>query len=109
MYKIEGKKFRATENITGSELVKLIKQDLRDNLPKEYKVLAHKEEYAGGWSIHFTIKNTGTDKYSTAGADDAYLLEKKVKTIVEAYNFDDGDSMSDYYHVRFYAHIKIEK
>ena len=113
-YHTEGSKFRATENIGGSELVKLIKQDLREQLPNEYKVLARKEVYAGGWSIHFTIKNTGIDKYIYTGLNSEMSPEYKklhdqVYDIIKSYNFDDGDIMTDYAHVRFYSHIKIEK
>lgn len=110
MYHTIGSKYEATKDITGSELVKLIKDDIRTQLPKTYKVLAQKELYAGGWSIHFQIKNTGIDKYgSPEDREAAKTLEKKVHDIVESYNFDDGDTMSDYYHVRFYHHIRVEK
>lgn len=110
MYHTEGSKFRQTENIQGSDLVTLIKKELREKLPKAYKVLARKELYAGGWSIHFTIKNTGIDHYVGGYASNSYKeLEKQVADIIEQYNFDDSDVMSDYGHVRFYKHIRIEK
>lgn len=110
MYDTEGSKYRETKDINGSELVTLIKKDIREQLPKEYKVLARKELYAGGWSIHFTIKNTGIDKYVADKETTAHKeLHEQVRDIVQSYNFDDSDPMSDYYHVRFYSHIKIEK
>jgi hypothetical protein len=106
----EGSKYQETKDIWGSELVKIIKQDLRDNLPKKYKVLASKEEYAGGWSIHVTIKKTGIEKYvNNKRAAEYNELEKKVSDIVEAYNYDNSDIMSDYFSTKFYSHIRIEK
>ena len=109
-HEFEGSKYQETKDIYGSELVKIIKKDLKEQLPKEYKVLAHKETYAGGWSIHFTIKNTGIEKY--AGADytpDWKALNDKVSDIVEAYNFDNSDIMTDYFSTKFYKHVKVEK
>lgn len=110
-YEFEGSKYQETKDIYGSELVKIIKADLKAQLPKEYKVLARKEVYAGGWSIHFTIKNTGISKYPYEGTDytpEWKALNETVSNIVEQYNFDDSDSTSDYFHVKFYKHIKIE-
>lgn len=110
MYHTIGSKYEETKGIDGSELVKLIKADIKKQLRPEYKVLAQKQEYSGGWSIHFQIKNTGIDKYgSPEEREVAKKLEKKVSDIVQSYNFDDGDTMSDYFHVRFYSHIRIEK
>lgn len=108
--RVEGSKYQETKDIYGSELVKIIKNDIKSQLPKEYKVLAHKELYAGGWSIHFTIKNTGIEKYVDNEETVAHKeLIEKVSNIVEEYNFDDSDIMSDYFSVKFYKHVKVEK
>lgn len=106
----EGDKYQATKDIYGSPLVKIIKDDLKAQLPKSYKVLARKEVYAGGWSIHFTIKNTGIDNYVDHKETVAHEeLQTKVRDIVEAYNFDNSDITSDYFSTKFYSHIKVEK
>lgn len=34
-------------------------------------------------------------------------VSKDIREIVSAYNFDDSDSMSDYFHVNFYSHLSI--
>lgn len=108
--KFEGGKYQATKDIYGSELVKIIKQDLKEQLPKTYKVLARKELYAGGWAIHFTIKKTGVERYVNHEESPEHKeLSKKVADIIEAYNFDNSDIMSDYFSVKFYKHIRIEK
>lgn len=120
MERTEGSKYQATKDIYGSELVTMIKKDIREQLPKTYKVLARKELYAGGWSIHFTIKNTGINKYyipkSKYGepepeqmSPEYKKLYEQVRRIVEAYNYDSSDMMSDYFSVKFYSHIKVEK
>jgi hypothetical protein len=36
---------------------------------------------------------------------EATALLKKVEALVAAYNFDGSDSMTDYFHVNFYAHV----
>lgn len=106
----EGTKYLETKDIYGSELVKIIKADIKSQLPKAYKVLARKETYAGGWSIHFTIKNTGIERYNGADYSPEWKeLEQKVDDIVEQYNFDNSDITSDYFSVKFYKHIRIEK
>lgn len=114
MYHTIGAKYEETKDIHGSDLVLLIKKALREQLPKTYKVLARKETYAGGWSIHFTVKNTGIDYYKRTEfgsyeTQEHKDLVAKVQKIVDQYNFDDSDIMTDYGHVRFYSHIKVEK
>jgi hypothetical protein len=32
----------------------------------------------------------------------------EIKKIIESYDFDDSDSMTDYFHSRFYSHIYID-
>ena len=106
----EGSKYQETKDIYGSPLVKMIKDDIKSQLPKEYKVLARKETYAGGWSIHFTIKNTGIEKYAGADYTEEWkALYAQVHEIIESYNYDSSDMMSDYFSVKFYSDIRIEK
>jgi hypothetical protein len=114
MYHTIGNKYEETKGLENSELVKLIKKDLRDQLPKEYKIYAQKEEYAGGWAIHIQLKNTGIDRYDRTSygsyeSSPYRILAKKVQGIVDAYNFNDSDSREDYHHVRFYSHVRVEK
>lgn len=108
-HEFEGTKYLETKDIYGSELVKIIKADIKSQLPKAYKVLARKELYAGGWSIHFTIKNTGIHKYDDTDVTPEWKeLYDKVYDIVEQYNFDNSDITSDYFSTKFYSHIMVE-
>lgn len=49
-------------------------------------------------------KTNAPELYNTEGE----ALLKRVKEIVRAYNFDDSDSMSDYYHVNFSQKIEFD-
>ncbi len=109
MYHTIGSKYEETKHIDDSELVKLIKADIKSQLPPEYKVLAQKKLYAGGWSIHFQIKNTGMWNAISGDRYAVKELKRKVQDIVDTYNFNDSDTMSDYHHVRFYSYVRVEK
>lgn len=104
----EGSKYQETKDIWGSDLVKIIKADVKEAFP-QYKVLCSKELYAGGWTIHTTLKGTGMEKYVAGKQTDEYKeLHKNVEAIVDQYNYDDSDSMSDYYSVKFHSSVRIE-
>lgn len=40
-------------------------------------------------------------------AEAATILER-VEQMLQSYNFDDSDSMTDYFHVNFYGHVKFD-
>jgi hypothetical protein len=40
---------------------------------------------------------------------DGYSLFKRVCQIINHFNFDESDSMTDYFHVNFYLHLEIGK
>lgn len=39
---------------------------------------------------------------------EADALLKKIEQMLSSYNFDDSDSMTDYFHVNFYGHVKFD-
>ncbi len=40
--------------------------------------------------------------------DEGAVVLKRLKEIVEQYNFDDSDSMIDYFHVNYYSHVGVD-
>lgn len=41
--------------------------------------------------------------------DDIKKLGRKVTSLLDDFNFDDSDTMTDYFHVKFYTHVNTEK
>jgi hypothetical protein len=62
--------------------------------------------------VRFRVENPEWDHAKTNAptlyTTDGEALLKRVKEIVQAYNFDDSDSMSDYYHVNFWQKIEFD-
>jgi hypothetical protein len=106
-YHTIGSKYEETAELDIKEVAKLIRADLKKAYPA-YKFSVRIERYANGQAIDLVAKNTGINRRSTVGADEHMLLVRAFKGITNQYNFDDSDSMSDYHHVRFYCHPRIE-
>lgn len=103
-YKFTGSKYQETKDLDVAEIAKLIRTDLKQAF-SEYKFSVRIERFSMGQSINVIIKETDiNDRFS----DQAEELVKEVKEIIEQYNFDDSDMLSDYSHVRFYSHVRIE-
>lgn len=126
----EGIKYAEVENLTLSEIAKLIRQDLKKELPG-CKFSVQSKLYSGGGSIDVYLmrapQNIYSNEYEQAKAIDDWeqirQLRKedkeytdfgknilaKAKSIWDSYNFDDSDSMIDYFHVNYYGGINIGK
>lgn len=105
MYHTIGNKYEATKGMGIVELAKLIRKDLKEAFP-QYKCNVQVEKYSMGQSLHIQVHNTGIkDRFSEEGKE----LTNKVRAVAEAYNYDDSDIMTDYFHVRFYCNdVRIE-
>lgn len=132
--KFEGSKYN--RNLSTTEIAKLIRQDIKDaqkrgTLPKTLKVSVRSEYYSGGSSIdaYITALPEGvaihTPEYIQATdnlknpvpydfhpkpavyteAVQSYL--DILNLVVNSYNMDNSDSMTDYFHVKFYGHVGI--
>lgn len=73
------------------------------------------KRFAGGSSITVLIRRiSGFDTVTNPEGirprirADVQEIRDKVLALLNAYNFDHSDVMSDYYHVRFFAHVDIE-
>lgn len=125
-----GNKYAATSNLSTTEIAGLIRADIkaaqaRGALPKAMKVSVTRDYFSGGSSIDVNIKSFPGTIHTPGYVAQSKLhfvhpclaaprYEANVKAaletleqIVNAYNFDGSDSMSDYFHVRFYKHIGV--
>lgn len=120
-----GEKYEATKNLSRVEVAKLIRADIKaavksGELPKaKYSVTCSR-----GTGIDVCISGHGIKVYSVERlkadhfnphtysglswkSEAAAELEAKVGKIRNAYNFDHSDSMTDYFHVRYYGGVDV--
>lgn len=118
MYHTIGAKYEETKDLDIKEIAKLVRADIKKEFP-DIKTSVTIERYSMGQSLNVRVTESDTQlkNYSydhTFKTNPQGMTErgKEVKqgitNIVEAYNFDDSDSMSDYYHVRFHSSIRFE-
>lgn len=134
-YKYEGSKYRSHgRNMTAKEIAAAVRAELKEKHP-DCTFSVTKETYAGGRSIHvylmagpFEAFLPGDNYWNRSGHDqlNEYQLKEEgyeskrltpeaqkvavsMVRITEAYNMDDSDSMTDYFHVNFYGHYGIGK
>lgn len=124
---------RYDKNLSTKEIAALVRQEIKQEvkagtLPKA-KYSVRMDYFSGGSSIDVVIRELpfpilnekriereardpnhrfqayGSEPYYTEQA--AALLEK-IKVMLSAYNFDDSDSQTDYFHVKFYGDVKFD-
>ncbi|MGQ3016976.1 hypothetical protein [Phenylobacterium sp.] len=131
-----GAKHDATRQLTGAEIAKRIRQDIKEalargDLPKGLKTSVRYSSYSGGQSIDlrivalpegFKVLNPRFARYARQNPDDynppfawqdqqsrEYRdLEAKLKALHGAYNRDNSDSMVDYFDVRYYGQVDCD-
>lgn len=110
-----GNKYEASKGLTTTEIAKAIRHDLKNqqaagNLNKVLKFSVKTAYFAGGSSIRVNIKGAGEVRSPDAWGRNVYTEEAKkaldvVEAVVNSYNFDGSDTMTDYFHVRFYGNV----
>lgn len=106
-YHTAGSKYAEVENLDITEIAKLIRKDIKNELPA-IKASVKIERYSMGQSID-VVAWTDVPIY-VVGRDlnsNGQRLYDKLKEIVDAYNFNDSDSMTDYFHVNFYGGVRL--
>lgn len=108
-YHTVGDLYEETRDLDIKDIAKLIRKDLRENWDKDtgIKFSVQIERYAGGRSINIIAKGTGFTVQQKFGEEGKRFINS-INRITDRYNFDDSDSLSDYAHVRFYSHPRIE-
>ena len=105
-----GSKYREVEDLKVKEIAKLIRQDLKKFKGCKFSV---KSTYN---SVNVKLTDCDDVKkyfYIWEGVnqkDPRYIdtFHKEVKSIMNQYNFDNGDSMSDYWHQNFFAFFDLD-
>jgi hypothetical protein len=103
-----GSKYEATKHLPGKDLPKLVRADLKAAFPR-FKFSVRRRTFSGGSSIDVVIVRAPGLIVGPVIAKDseAQLVLFRCKGIIEAYNYDHGDIMSDYFNVRFYSDVKF--
>jgi hypothetical protein len=88
-----GSKYEETKDLDIAEVAKLVRKDLAA-LKLPVKPSVRISRYSGGQSLDVHLKMERDPE-----------LAKKIRAILNSYNFDESDSQSDYFCVRFYGHV----
>ena len=130
MSNFTGNKYEATRNLTVKEIAKLIRKDVKENiqsglLPK-IKVSVTTESFAGGSVINLRVKKAPfnpfnedyvkshiENPYGTRHGIERFTQEAKdvlhkLEDIVNQYNYDNSDLMTDYFERGFYESIEYD-
>jgi hypothetical protein len=122
-----GSKYEQTKTMDIVQLSKLVKEELNIYFP-DWKFSVKTDRFSGGQSLTVNIKELPYNPYSKEKQksleeltdfypiqtdqiySEQYLNDsKRIRAIVEQYNFDDSDAMVDYFHVRYYSHVRLEE
>jgi len=123
-----GSKYR--DGLDVKEIAANVREEIKaavksGEFPKGLKASVRISRYAGGRSINVNLKAPGVKVYSVARlladrdtphehnnlgwrSDEAAAIVERVEAMLDAYNFDGSDSMTDYFHVNFYAHVDMD-
>lgn len=128
-YKFQGTKYESGRDI--ADIAKLVRADIKEavkkkQLPKGIKTSVRISRFAGGQSLDVYIKHLGGERVinpawvkhmdgggCTREAPPRYTAtathaRKLIEALVAAYNFDDSESMVDYFHVNFYGTVTFD-
>lgn len=132
--KFTGSKYRATKDMDIAAIAKLVRAEIKaaikdGKLPAGMKTSVRIKRYSGGQSMDVDIKSFGPGHLALNPARVKWDAEnpygdhhhapqhrpaaaaraiKMIDAMLSAYNFDDSDSMTDYFHVRFYGHATVD-
>ena len=103
-----GNKYQQVKNLPLTDIVKLIRKDLKKF--NDCKFSVRKANYTQITIELMSCNNQNRFVWFDNHNQKILRLEnnfmKEIKNISNQYNFDNSDSMSDYFHVNFYAYIK---
>jgi len=125
----EGSKYVATKTMSTTEIAVAFRADVNaaikaGELPKGLRLSVRTKYFSGGSSItvDITALPSGfrvlSDDYLRnpircapwqSKTEEAKALIAKLEGLLNAYNFDNSDSMTDYFHVRFYGHVNFSR
>jgi len=110
---IIGNKYNQVKNLDVKDIAKLIRTDLKQFKDCKFSVSIDRYPRA----IHIKLINTNNLKrfvnvhYNSTDKDRLNFskdFKEKLESIVNQYNYDKSDPMTDYFNVNFYSHIDID-
>jgi hypothetical protein len=123
-YKFTGSKYVGGRDIT--EIAKLVRADIKaaikGKLLPAIKTSVRIQRFSGGRSLSVKITAfpetfcayvanchlSNQDSRYIVNSDELKQLLKDLKHILDSYNFDDSDTMTDYFHVNFYGSVDVD-
>jgi len=125
-----GSKYKS--GVYTKEIAGLVRADIKKELPKGVRATVRTDYYAGGSSIDIYLRAIGGESLQTAEYKQWHLaceasgwkmadlktqpkqytettrkVLKALDDLLRAYHYDASDSMTDYYHVNFAAHVRV--
>lgn len=105
-----GAKYEMTSDLDIKEIAKLVRDEIKAKFPG-VKTSVRIERYSMGQALNVDIlsgleplhQTEPPKRPSVYGA----LLRGKIHELIDEYNYDDSDMMSDYHDVRFYSHVRL--
>lgn len=121
-----------TKNLGIKEIAKLVRRDIKaavkaGSLPKEMKLGVRIQRYSGGQSLNITVKSFPggflNPAYVKAVKANPHLCYSEyppkyhprvssalttLEDIANAYNYDNSDSMVDYFDVNYYVRVDVD-
>lgn len=127
-----GEKYEATKKLTSTEVVALIRADIKAAVkagelpPAKYSV--RKDSYSGGWSVRIRVSDLpflehDTDHIAAVAENRSHAhlsaggnrqnvgvlaVEQRLERIAADYNYDGSDIQTDYFNVRFYCSVSFD-
>jgi len=119
--KSEGNKYQTTRDLDVTAIAKLVRADIKALKIAGLKCSVTIERYSGGQSIHVRVVSADvqvwTNEFLKANphhhfegdryTPEASELLARLESVLQAYNFDNSDTMTDYFHVRFYGNAEF--
>ena len=108
-----GNKYKEVKNLTVVEIAKLVRKDLKQFNDCKFSVTSDRN------TITIYLKDSPLNKLEIydqslelGWGDKVIAIEKnfrnKVKEILDQYNFNNSEIMTDYFHVNFYSHFYLD-
>ena len=95
---IHGPKYELTKDLDVAEIAKLLRKDIKGRFPS-IKSSVRIDRYSMGQSINVYL--------SEFGKLEPHVVKSVVQDLMNCYNFDDSDPMTDYFRVRFYGFVSL--
>jgi len=102
--KTVGSKYEQVKNMDIKDIAKLVRADLKKVYP-QYRFSVRIDRFAMGQRMDVVIKDSEFER--SGRTPEARRLENEVLKIVDQYNYDDSDSMSDHFDVNFYTNVRV--